>query len=126
VRAFLQASGSLRSAKPQRKRRDFWGYRAIDRNRRLNGVAEQKGFELPVRFYLFERDSVRKAEGLLPSPSVERSRRGYQDDRAKTARDLGRSVRDYATQPACLAGILLSKNRLKNRFNFLFSNGDFL
>jgi hypothetical protein len=36
------------------------------------------------------------------------------------------SARDYATQLACLTRISLSKNRLKNRFNFVVSNGDFL
>jgi hypothetical protein len=45
---------------------------------------------------------------------------------AKPQTISGRSADDYATQLACLTGISLSKNRLKNRFNYVFSNGDFL
>jgi hypothetical protein len=36
------------------------------------------------------------------------------------------SVHDYAMHLACLPGFRLCKNRLKNRFSFVFSNGDFL
>jgi hypothetical protein len=44
--------------------------------------------------------------------------------RARLEWTSGGSVRDYAKQLACLTGISLSKNRLKNRFNFVFSNGE--
>ena len=36
------------------------------------------------------------------------------------------SVRDYASRLARLAMTSLTKNRLKNRFSFIFSNGDLL
>jgi hypothetical protein len=72
----------------------------------LGHLAEQEGFELPVRFIA----SSRTASEV------------WQDCR----RPQVGPVRDCATQLAYLTGISVSKNRLKNRFSFVFSNGDFL
>jgi hypothetical protein len=45
---------------------------------------------------------------------------------ARLPESPGRSVRDHATRFARLARTSMNKNRLKNRFSFVVSNGDFL